>query len=201
MRQGGAPHNQRAIALFSEAVELDPRFALAWTDLALSYAGAMVFTPETAELSRKASDEAFERAKACAPDSWSIHAAQAAQHMLKHEWLLAQADYDKVSELAPTKELAATAGLHFFSACLGRSAEAVEYYGIGTRADPLAPQQMFQFVLDCRRPIRGGRKGSQAQLGASGGSRPDGILLAPAFDGARGQPKHQNSVQTLSRTQ
>jgi TolB-like protein len=145
-RQSNAQSFQRAIALLREAVELDPRFAMGWATLAVIYINSVIFSPETAAESRKLSLEAFERAKACAPDAAQIHGLEATQLMLgNRDWIHAQKAWDRARALSSD----ATWDIHpFFLACVGRTGDAVKGYQKLVRADPLMANQMYQFALD-----------------------------------------------------
>ncbi len=145
-RQANAQGFQRAIALMREAVELDPRFAMAWAVLAVFYINAAIYSPESATNSRKLSAEAFERAKACAPDAAQVHDLEATQLMLgSRDWIGGQEAYDKARKLSD----GAFGDVHpFFLACVGRIEDAIKGYQKIVRTDPLSPNQMYQFALD-----------------------------------------------------
>jgi TolB-like protein len=148
-RQGNAQGYQRAIALLRQAVELDPRFAMAWAYMGGFYVNAMLYSPETAEASRKLSDEAFERAMACAPDAWMIHEMQAYQlFLLRRDFVGSERAMAKAKELAPSGSAIMGAGHPFFLACVGRTEEAIKAYQTVVRADPLVQNSMLQFALD-----------------------------------------------------
>jgi len=150
-RHSSAESMQRAIALLRQAVELDPRFAQAWANLAIAYVNAMVFTPETIEMSRRLSAEAIERAKAIAPEAWMVHAAEATRlTFLNQDWIHAGEAFERARQLAPNAPNVTVAGEHpWFLISVGRADEAVQGYRSIARTDPLTPNIMFQFTLDC----------------------------------------------------
>ena len=148
LRQYNPQSVQRAIALFKEAVDLDPSFALSWLHLATAYTHAMVFTPEAIETSRRLSAEAFERAKAIAPDAWTVHAAEATQLMLvSQDWVGAGEAYQRARQFAPNASLADEPP--YFLVSVGRAEEAAKGYRSLARTDPLTLDAMFQYTLDC----------------------------------------------------
>jgi adenylate cyclase len=153
-REAGADASQRAIALYREAVALDPGFAMAWLGLALACANAMIVAPGVEDW-RRLGDEAFERAIASAPDAPMIHALRGGQLFLgRQDWIGAGRAFERAIELEPSGVIAgvtdnSNVGFPFFLASVGRMTEAVESYRMAVRADPLATHQMFQFALDC----------------------------------------------------
>ncbi len=153
-RQSGAQATNRAIALLREAVTVDPSFTMAWIGLASSYMTASLFAPESAEESRKLGEEALEKATASAPEAWIIHATQGTQLFLgRRDWIGAQKAYDRAVQIARSDASTVStylggAGLAFFFASVGRTAESIECYRAIVRTDPLAMTEMYQFALD-----------------------------------------------------
>jgi tetratricopeptide (TPR) repeat protein len=124
---------------------------MAWATMGGLYVNAMLYSPETAEASRKLSDEAFERAMACAPDAWMIHDMQAYRlFLLNRDFIGSEKALEKAKELAPSGAagVLGRGGHPFFLACVGRIDEAIKGYQAGVRADPLMQSAMLQFSLD-----------------------------------------------------
>jgi TolB-like protein len=153
-RQSDADAAQRAIALYREAAALDEGFSMAWLRLALACANALIVAPGVDDW-RRLGDEAFERAIASAPDAPMIHALRGSQLFLgRQDWVGAGRAFGRAIELSPAQLVAvvtdnSNVGFPFFLASVGRMTEAVDYYRMAVKADPLATHQMFQFALDC----------------------------------------------------
>jgi len=95
---------QRAIEYYTRAIELDPRYALAWSELARARTGlGRVFLDGA--LAREAyakAREAADRALALAPDLASAHIARAdLLQVADFDWRGAEAEYRRALALAP----------------------------------------------------------------------------------------------------
>jgi TolB-like protein/tetratricopeptide (TPR) repeat protein len=101
-QKGGDPTTQRrAVAQFEQAVALDPRFALAWTEISLSRSSIYVNgvpLPEEAEAARKAAERALE----LSPDLPAAHRALGFYHRaVTKDYLGAVEAYARGLRVAP----------------------------------------------------------------------------------------------------
>ena len=136
MISGRSPDVRRGIAQLERAVNLDPTFALAWSELALTYEGSN-FIPERtgAEWSAKAL-EATARALEIAPDLPSVLAAAAWMSMQRKDWAEAERQFKKARELATGSENV-WEKTGWFLSNVGRPREATQYFRRAALAEPL----------------------------------------------------------------
>jgi TolB-like protein len=148
---------QRAVAHFREAVDLDPNYYDGWRGLAIAYQASDMVTPNSAEDWRRLHYEALEHARTLASDPAVIELVQGAQCMIRErDWVRAGKAMDRAAKLGPSKltENATMIGgsggnVGTFLACVGRIAEAIDWYQASARIDPLVPTLTLQFALDC----------------------------------------------------
>ncbi len=100
---------RKAIESFTQATELDPRYALAWSLLSRTWTGLGVKYLETA-----AAQEAYVKARAAAEQALTLSPDLAAAHVSRgyvlqnadFDWRGAEAEYRRALELAPNDGLA-----------------------------------------------------------------------------------------------
>lgn len=90
-----------AVRLFSEAVEIDPDFVLAWNDLAETYALQVIYF-EGSDAERKAAHDASERAVELAPDWGEAHLSRGVAHLASSDYDAAAEEFERAIELDPT---------------------------------------------------------------------------------------------------
>ena len=127
----------KAVDCLDRAVELDPKFALAWAELCRAYSnGAHAgWVPVREGYDRARS--AIERAGALEPDLPEVHARLGwIQSRHDWDWARANASYARALELAPGNDmvLAGSAGL---AMDLGRFDEAIALFRRAIEQDPL----------------------------------------------------------------
>ncbi|MBU6420995.1 MAG: hypothetical protein KGQ62_02835 [Gammaproteobacteria bacterium] len=128
---------QKAIGYFTNAIRIDPRYALAWVALGranFGLAASFVGGSEAASAWDRAR-AALQTALALDPNLATAHgfyAAILASH--DHAWLRAEAEAQLAYQLAPDREFAALAEIR---AALGHSQQAVELLQQGLPNDPL----------------------------------------------------------------
>ena len=140
---------RRAIEVYRQSLARDPNFAQAWAGLANALARALLSAPETQAETRKAMDEAINRALALAPNSWITQLSQATQLFARHEWEKAEHAYFKAIELAPASEPSVQTQYGEFLGHIGRTGEAIERLKTALRTEPLSLEvsQLLQLAL------------------------------------------------------
>jgi adenylate cyclase len=149
------PHQfQRAIALYRSAVELDPKFALAWAGLGGTYGTITLRMPEDTQSSLQELDAAFAQVTTLAPNSALAKLCEAFRRTCHRDWLGTEAAYAAAASLTtagPFNELSGTGvpyAFHLSNA--GRLADAVREASVARSTDPLslAVSQSVQYMLD-----------------------------------------------------
>ena len=137
LQRGTEANWQKAIGYFTDAVRLDPRYALSWVGLGVAnfgLAAAFVGGSEAAAGWDRAR-AAVQTALALDPNLASAHKAYAAILAAHdHAWSRAEAEAQRAYQLTPDREFAALAGIR---AALGHSQQAVELLRQGLPNDPL----------------------------------------------------------------
>ena len=130
----------RGIGFLREALDRDPKFALAWAELGLGFAreAGRGWVPAA---------EGFERAREAATQSLALEPDLAEGHVnlgyiqMAHDWdwRAAEASYRRALDLAPgnAQVLRGVAGLALYQ---GRFDEAIARYQKALELDPLSPQ-------------------------------------------------------------
>jgi TolB-like protein/Tfp pilus assembly protein PilF len=134
--------DREAIAQFTEATRLDPRYALAWAELSHSATGmaARFLDGERAQQVYAQARQAATRALELAPDLAAAHGALAYVRLTADfDWAGAEAEYRRGLELAPN-DGNAKFGLGEVLAALGRPEQAVELTRQALATDPLNPR-------------------------------------------------------------
>jgi len=90
-----------AVRMFSEAVEIDADFVLAWNDLAETYALQVIYF-EGSDAERKAAHAASERAVELAPEWGEAHLSRGVAHLASSDYDAAAAEFERAIELDPT---------------------------------------------------------------------------------------------------
>jgi TolB-like protein len=141
----------RAVALFREALALDPRFVQGWSGLGGAYMALATYDPAVAEDSLKRADEAFERIKAIAPESWTVHSLEGAQlGAIRGDWIGAEKAFQRAIDLVGEETVAAqNFGYSIWLLTVGRIDQAIKGFQCFYRRDPLASNRALQIALDC----------------------------------------------------
>ena len=136
--RGSKEDYRKAIDFYREAVRLDPRYALAWTELSISWMN----------LSRKflngqEAQDAYAQALAAAQSALALDPKLAAAHTARglvlesnFDWKGAEAEFRRAIELAPHDD-APKATLADLMATLGHPEQAVELAREELKSDPL----------------------------------------------------------------
>lgn len=136
--QFGRETISRAIEQLEKAVALDPDFAHAWSTLTFTYHNAATtFISERAEEFFKKSEAAASHALAIAPEAVASLHAEARLQIHRHNWTEAEHNGEKALELAPADHMT-NRGYGFFLMNVGRVREAIDYFRVAVRTEPLA---------------------------------------------------------------
>jgi TolB-like protein len=152
-RQFGLDQSRRAIEIYRRAIDLDPKFALAWAGLGIAWANIVIRAPETAKAALKEMDVALERTALLAPDLALGHAANGFRLVAHRDWLGTEAAYARAFELGTARELSGLPGgseYAFFLTNVGRFDEAAQLALASRALDPLslALVTTLQYTLD-----------------------------------------------------
>ena len=141
---------RKEIDAYKTAVRIDPRYAVAWAELALgwdSYGELFlggVAQKEAYANARKAADTAL----ALAPDSDAAHAARAAVlRSIDFDWAGAEAENRRALQLAPN-DPASKGNLALDLDVLGRLNEAVDLYRQAIATDPYNANYRASLAID-----------------------------------------------------
>jgi TolB-like protein len=91
----------RAIAMLDQATKMDPKFARAWSQLAVAYAVLPQYTPADWKSSWRTSDDAAQHALALDPDDAEAHAALSYNQSSQRHFTEMAAPMQRALELAP----------------------------------------------------------------------------------------------------
>jgi TolB-like protein/tetratricopeptide (TPR) repeat protein len=143
----------KAIDYLKQALELDPAFALAWTELAGQYTmqAAFGWAPVSEGLAR--GRDAVARALSLEPNLAEAHARMAVLQMLDWNWRGAEASYARALELAPGIAIVQQLGGEL-ALLQGRFDEAIRLYRVEMDHDPLRPAvfaRLAEALLACGR--------------------------------------------------
>jgi adenylate cyclase len=137
VRLGGPPELPHAVALYRAALEADPNFALAWSELALAIAWTMVFMPEEAKEARVECERAANEALRLAPNSWASHLASSLRYASVRNWTAREHALNRCVEFAP-HEWHSRYLRGFSLLCVGRARESTVELEAAQRVDPLS---------------------------------------------------------------
>ncbi len=133
----GLPEDmRRGIGLLERAVALDPQFALGWSELAQTYAGAGPLPERGGTDWNVRTMQATTRALEIAPDLPSVLTAVAVIAMQQKQWAEAERRLQRARALAVGREnVWEKSG--WFLVTVGRPLESTEYFRRAGRAEPL----------------------------------------------------------------
>jgi adenylate cyclase len=147
VRRRQAGDADRAVTLVRQALELDPKFALAWNVLGNALTSVLTFNPANADEVRKEIGLAFGRSVELAPDLWTGHEAQANLLELRHDWVGAEKANARARALAPKSMREPIVSRAHQLAVTGRLPEAMPFMQEAARMEPLAPLPTFAELL------------------------------------------------------
>jgi adenylate cyclase len=149
--QLGPTELARAIAIFREALALDPDFALAWYGLHHAHLTELIWAPENTATALVGMAEASAKVIELAPGAWWTKSLRAHQCLVQHRWSEAEASAKAALAAAPASEVEAARTYAVFLWAVGRTTEAVEHLERARRADPLSlsVSGFLQIGLDC----------------------------------------------------
>ena len=123
----------QAVALFREAVVLDPQYARAWYAL---YDG-LGWAPDAAVAAGEKA-EAAARVVALAPEAWWSHVVRADQLTEARDWASAEAAARSAVLVEPSSEWEAGTMLSLVLSNVGRRKESVQYFERARQMEPLS---------------------------------------------------------------
>jgi TolB-like protein len=130
----------RAIELFRELLQLDPRFARGWHGFRRAIFASLVTQPEGREAREAELAETGARIAALAPDSWWALSVRCGEAYARRDWADAEATSSALLEAAPKSEISVIHQRAGVQATLGRAREASETNEATVRLDPLSLQ-------------------------------------------------------------
>jgi len=143
---------EKSIELFTQALELDDRFALGYAALALSYLYQAYYADLSPERVMELSDSLIERSLELDPDLAKAHATRASVRLLLRDFEAADAGYRKALELQPNYS-GAWSNLGYSMVLQSRLEEAAEAYAKSEVLDPL--NATMQFNIGALRMLTG----------------------------------------------
>jgi adenylate cyclase len=148
--QLGPTELARAIAIYHEALALDPDFALAWYGLHHAHLTELIWAPENTATALVGMAEASAKVIALAPDTWWTKSLRAHQCIVQRRWSEAESFASAALAAAPASEVEAARTYAVFLWAVGRTTGAVEHVERARRADPLslAVSGFLQIGLD-----------------------------------------------------
>ncbi len=140
----------QSLALYREAVALDPDFARAWAGLHSALVVSLTWIPENRESDLKEVSRALARSVELAPQAWWTQLMQASQAMRQHEWAEAEAAARAAIASAPASEAPAYQTYGLVLTGLGRLKEGTSAMEHASRIEPLslAVSGTLQLSLD-----------------------------------------------------
>jgi tetratricopeptide (TPR) repeat protein len=136
--QLGPTELARAIAIYREALALDPDFALAWCGLHHAHLTELIWAPENSATALVGMAEASAKVIALAPDTWWTQSLRAQQCIVQRRWAEAETFANAALVAAPVSAVEASRTYAVFLWAVGRCKEAVEHLERARRADPLS---------------------------------------------------------------
>ncbi len=128
----------RAIAIFREALALDPGFTLAWRGLYQAHRDALVVVAESSEQAQAGMAEAAARMLALGPGAWWSHDLRVNQFFDQRRWAEAEAAAAAALAAAPGSEVEPLWTYCILLSSVGRPEEAVEYAARARQIEPLS---------------------------------------------------------------
>jgi TolB-like protein len=140
---------RKAIESYTQAIELDPRYSLAWSELSWAWTelGAYYLDVSAAQNAYAKAREGADTALALAPDLASAHVARG--HLLyfaDYNWRGAEAEYRRALDLAP-RDGDAKVSLGNVLATLGQVERAGELMREAIATDPLRGYYYWAYLL------------------------------------------------------
>ena len=132
---GSPDGREKARAFFEKAVEIDPDFALAYTELAWLYWSDANASSDPAKVMPKAR-AAVDKALAIDPELAKAHVASAVVHEYDFDWANAEKEYRRAIELNPNLDFARN-NYAFYLSVLDRQSEALAQLEEQRARDPL----------------------------------------------------------------
>jgi len=127
---------EKSIEMFKKALDLDDRFALAYSALAASYLYQAYYSDLTPEQVTELTDPLVEKSLELAPDMAEAHVARASVRLLVRDLAAAEAGFRKALELKPNYP-GAWSNLGFSLVLQSRLKEAANAYDRSESLDPL----------------------------------------------------------------
>lgn len=181
---------RKAIEYYTQATQIDPRYARAWSSLAIAWINVGNYIPGAAAQDAFAkAREAADRALTIAPDSAAAHRARSGLLLVDWDWRGAEAELRRALALAPNDgDTKVTLGILLET--LGEPGQAVQLMQQALATDPLRPdwyQNLAAALFALNRlddAERASRRGLELQPAAEGN-----YLLLALIDIQRGNPQ------------
>lgn len=133
----------RAAALYRKALARDPDFSRALAGLVHTYAWSLIYIPDRRAEIEQALAEATAEARARAPDDWATYLATALLHMVRYEWVDAEAAFARAASLAPGPLPEVNENMTLLYIDLGRIEDALAAVQATRSSDPLSANVSF----------------------------------------------------------
>jgi TolB-like protein/tetratricopeptide (TPR) repeat protein len=148
--QLGPNEVSQALALYREALALDPEFARAWAGLHSSLVTSLAWLPENATSDLKEMSEALARSVELAPQAWWTLLMLAREAMREHKWAEAEAAAKAGVAAAPASEPSALQTYGAILSSIGRLKEGTAMHERAVRIEPLSlgVSGVYQIALD-----------------------------------------------------
>lgn len=151
--KGGPEGRTKALEYFSQAVTLDPNYALAYGELAASYNGLISSATVDPKVIRPKAQAAAERALQLDETLPEAHLPLATLRFNNWEWAAAEREYKRTIELNPSFSAAHRVYATYLSS-MGRNEEAISEVRRARELDPLSALANFRVggvLLNARR--------------------------------------------------
>ena len=127
-----------AIKCFEQAIQVDPRYALAWTGLADCYGILRVYGWVPAEEARPHAQAAITQAVTLDPSLWEVNFSRGVYAFyFERDWHEAESHFRKAIAINPRSSLAQVY-LGLFLAAEGRAEETAKHASLACQLDPLS---------------------------------------------------------------
>ncbi len=194
--QGSDEDLKRAIEHYSEAVQIQPDYALAYAGLANAWADLRATNHAEAEANaQKAASKALE----LGPDLGGTHVAMAVIDTDRWNWQEADKEFQAALQLDPTN--VESCGCYaFFLSLMRRYPEAIALLDRGNQIDPLSPviQQVYGMALSASGKPEEAIPHLQRALELDPGNYTAGNFLAAIYENSG---KLQDALEVLSLPQ
>jgi TolB-like protein/Tfp pilus assembly protein PilF len=148
-RRGMEADYRQAIGFYTQATELDPRYARAWSGLSGAWSGlsAMFLEGTSAQEAYAKSRAAADRALSLSPELAAAHIARGQLlYVADLDWRGSEAEYRRALELAPSDGRAKVA-LGVELATFGQVEQAIELTRDATASEPLVDDWNFKLAV------------------------------------------------------